>query len=602
MATCKSCNAPIPDGEEYCENCLKEMNGKENESYLDDLLNQIMSSENNQSTPNEQEESKQFDENSFDVQMNSGEAKIQEDFLESAEKTSVDSLLNKESNNDTENNLADDLEADLMKDSQSVSMEEIQEMAMTEFDNEQSKNSSEGPSEGSIKETEVSADEVIEESQEDGLDSLLGDLLQNMDENEKDVVKSGENLEHKADEEDIMELLNSMNDNEDIFAIDEYMNEQEYPSEDETASALSISSDEKNSDLQDVVQNSVSASPESFGASADFGEADIDEELLKLIPEIDSEEASEPVYKAVSKAETKDGKKERKAGKEKNKAENKGILGKLFGNVREVRTEEEIEQLKQEAVRTVNEKEQQEEEKKAKKIQKQEDKKKKQEDAAVAKKAKKAETAKKKAEKERIKKEAKTKKELEIQNLIDEIDENEGRINRVGASIIFCLFAAFAIFVVIGTNIYSYSINIENASYNFDLQRYNEAYKNVYGMEIKDDDLELYEKIMTVMYVNKQLNSYNHYSAMGKYPEALDSLLKGLERYDKYVSLATMLGIKTDLDYVREQILKELNDVYQLSEIEAVAMNGIEEQAEYSVEVYNVVLERMETTLTKEEQ
>jgi hypothetical protein len=91
---------------------------------------------------------------------------------------------------------------------------------------------------------------------------------------------------------------------------------------------------------------------------------------------------------------------------------------------------------------------------------------------------------------------------------------------------------------------------------------------------------------MTVMFVNKQLNSYNNYYSLGKYPEALDSLLKGLKRYDKYIELATMLGIKTDLDYVRTQILAELKNKFDLSEREALKINRINDRKEYSLKIY----------------
>jgi hypothetical protein len=112
-------------------------------------------------------------------------------------------------------------------------------------------------------------------------------------------------------------------------------------------------------------------------------------------------------------------------------------------------------------------------------------------------------------------------------------------------------------------------------------------------MDIKDEDIEIYDKIRTVMYVNKQLNSYNYYNALNQYPQALDSLLKGLSRYEKYIELATMLGIETDLNYVREQILAELKNVFGLSEKEAMKIISNDNQAEYSVKVYDIVLENM---------
>lgn len=190
-------------------------------------------------------------------------------------------------------------------------------------------------------------------------------------------------------------------------------------------------------------------------------------------------------------------------------------------------------------------------------------------------------------------KKVKQKKQKEIIQVIDEIEVEEGRINRLGAFIVFTFFGLLALFLYVGTNLVSYTLSIQNATKYFDNNKYTEAYNEVYGIEFKDEDMELYDKIMTVMFVNKQLNSYNNYYTIGKYPEALDSLLKGLKRYDKYIELATLLGIESDMDYVREQILAELDIVFHISEKEAMKINSFENMSEYSLEVYDVVLENM---------
>ncbi len=200
----------------------------------------------------------------------------------------------------------------------------------------------------------------------------------------------------------------------------------------------------------------------------------------------------------------------------------------------------------------------------------------------------------KKAEKKKAKEEKKKAKESKAAiEIIDEIDEDPGRINRLGATIVFIFFGALAAILILGSNIISYTLNIQHAADYFSKQKYTEAYYEVYGVELKDEDLELYEKIATVMFVNKQLNSYNNYYNIKQYPQALDSLLKGLKRYDKYIELATYLGVDSDLNYVREQILAELNKKYNLTENEAVKINSIANMKDYSLAVYDVVLEKM---------
>ena len=99
----------------------------------------------------------------------------------------------------------------------------------------------------------------------------------------------------------------------------------------------------------------------------------------------------------------------------------------------------------------------------------------------------------------------------------------------------------------------------------------------------------MYDRIMTVMYVQKQLNSYNNYYEMNDKPKALDSLLKGLQRYEKYIDLAVDLEVDTDLDSVRKKILEKINDSFSMSEQEAMEIIQSDSQAEYSKKVYDAV-------------
>ena len=119
----------------------------------------------------------------------------------------------------------------------------------------------------------------------------------------------------------------------------------------------------------------------------------------------------------------------------------------------------------------------------------------------------------------------------------------------------------------------------------------------------------LNDKIMTVMFVNKQLNSYNSYIRLENYEAALHSLLKGLQRYGAYYEQAIPLGVDKDMDFVRTQILKELKKTFDVSEdeaellrsmLESTGVNGVdgfnkplnEEAARlYNVELYEIVKE-----------
>ena len=319
-----------------------------------------------------------------------------------------------------------------------------------------------------------------------------------------------------------------------------------------------------------------------------FSEVMPAEEELSTIPDIDV--MQEDVKEEPAQNDEKKKKKEKKG--KKNADKKPGILKRVFGNIRPERTEEEIAQMKEKVIADAEAKDAEEEEKKRKAAEEKEAKKKKAAEDKAASAKQKQENAKKKAEaakaKKEAKKEAKDKKKQEVQNLIDAIDENEGRINRVGASIVFVFFAAVAVAVIIGTNIYAYSQSIENAQKSFEFKHYNEAYDEIAGLNVKEEDQPFTMKVMVVMYTYKQLNSFNNYYKVGLYPEALDSLLKGLERYDKYSALASVVDVTKDMDAIREEILEKLESVYSLTEEEAMQLVSMKDHAAYTEKVYGI--------------
>ncbi len=181
------------------------------------------------------------------------------------------------------------------------------------------------------------------------------------------------------------------------------------------------------------------------------------------------------------------------------------------------------------------------------------------------------------------KEEKKAKKLEEAKQILEEMKDT--RINRLGATIVFVFFAVCAIVLLSGSEIFGYAISIQSAETNFNkalnnnVKYYTDAYNDIYGLEIKPEDQVLSDKIMTVMFVNKELNSYNSHMVMSDYQAALHSLLLGLYRYGKYYEQAIPLGIDRDMDYVRTQILKELEATFHVSEDEAELLRSLLEAA-----------------------
>lgn len=329
----------------------------------------------------------------------------------------------------------------------------------------------------------------------------------------------------------------------------------------------------------------------------DSSEADSEQDelasLLAGLPGVEDDLPKAPIVEAPTISEEQ---------KKLKKKEKKGFFARIFGNVREDLTPEQLEERKQKALEQF---EKDEEDAVAAKQRKAE---KKAEDAeaAKAKKAEKAEQKKKQAEEKKLqaqkKKEEKDKKEAARRALIEEIEENEGKINKVGASLVFIVFLGVLCFILIGTTIYTYKVSIKQAKSDFERAQkpetedrptwYDSAYQDIAGLDVKEEDQRLYDQIMTVSYINTQLLSYIRYSGMNMEAEAIDSLFKGLRRYETYISVARELGISADLDYLRNELLSELSLTYSIDEARAYEILDIPTQPSYT-QAINEILEQL---------
>ncbi len=244
-----------------------------------------------------------------------------------------------------------------------------------------------------------------------------------------------------------------------------------------------------------------------------------------------------------------------------------GLLKRLFGNVvtdeiaeaelAERAREQEEEAARKEAAEAA--KEEKKAAKAAKAEEKAEAKKAKAEEKELKKAAKEEEKAAKKAEKEAKKAEEDAEAELEV----------TGKLNKVGVSIVVILAAMFLAAEISGTKIFSYRSTIKEATSFFDAGKYTDAYQEILGTDMKKSDQETYDKIVTVMKVQRALNSYENYDNMKYYPDALNALLVGLKKYDENLDTAKSLEVEEDLDSCRDKIVTLLDEEYGLSESQA---------------------------------
>lgn len=615
MAKCRNCGAEIPDGTELCDRCAEKLNtAKNSESYLDSLLSAVMTEE-----PKRREVAFSKREAGSPVSMSekyeAENNEISEAFLDEVPDDVRDEIQGYSIFDDVDEGYADRLLAEDLKDlpffgeepeEESVlNFEQKPEVPVSEaellFAQEPETDEQEEPAEVPDIADIFDMLEQTEAGQADGVE----DLFTYIEDEEPDVPLSEiepveefdkepegvfeEVVEDVSDIEDIFDFLKDEKEEPAVVAEESELLQEMQPQEDflaeEPIMEESVAEEEALTDFGDFADLFTGLGDDEIGLF-NFGEEPqeldaVSGKAKEPVPEIKMDE--EAIPEELLTASDEPGQKKRKKKKEKKKG---GLFHKLFDNVKvdpsKIKpepTKEEIEAKKREA-------------KEAKERSKEE------KEALLA--EKKAQENEIKAEKLRKKKEAKAEKKarkLEEAKLVLEEMEHT-RINRAGASIVFIFFAMIAVVIIVGTSIFSYSLSIRNAQYEFDRDEYTLAYNEIFGLEIKDEDIVLYDRIMTVMYVQKQLNSYYNYYEMEEYPKALDSLLKGLQRYDKYISLAIDLEIESDLDLVRKSILDELAASFYMSEREAMGIIQADSQLKYSEMVYDVA-EKLEAELKK---
>ena len=271
----------------------------------------------------------------------------------------------------------------------------------------------------------------------------------------------------------------------------------------------------------------------------------------------------------------------RKQKKEKKKKTS--LWKRLFGNVitdetaalEEKEREEEEEAFLKKQAALIEKKKQSEADKEEKEKKNQKDKERKQQIKAE----KEAQKAEKKAEKKRLKEEQAAMAETEV----------VGKINPIGATIVFILFATIGVLIMVGVWLLPRRANIKEAENEYANEKYIDAYQTISAVSIKEDEQALYDKIVLCSKLERQIQSYQTNVSMDKKLEALHALLQGLDLYNKKQDEVKALKIQKEFLQMKTQIITYLAQDYSLDEAQANEINAITDEAEYTHRLQDIV-------------
>ena len=271
----------------------------------------------------------------------------------------------------------------------------------------------------------------------------------------------------------------------------------------------------------------------------------------------------------------------RKQKKEKKKKTS--LWKRLFGNVitdetaalEEKEREEDEEAFLKKQAALIEKKKQSEADKEEKEKKNQKDKERKQQIKAE----KEAQKAEKKAEKKRLKEEQAAMAETEV----------VGKINPIGATIVFILFATIGVLIMVGVWLLPRRANIKEAANEYANEKYIDAYQTISAVSIKEDEQALYDKIVLCSKLERQIQSYQTNVSMDKKLEALHALLQGLDLYNKKQDEVKALKIQKEFLQMKTQIITYLAQDYSLDEAQANEINAITDEAEYTHRLQDIV-------------
>ena len=250
------------------------------------------------------------------------------------------------------------------------------------------------------------------------------------------------------------------------------------------------------------------------------------------------------------------------AGEKEEKEEKQGFFAKLFGKKKGEKQEaetDENEQIIKEVEEEIKEEDKKAEEKEKKK------KKKDKKDKKGKKKGKEGEKGQEGEEDQEAedgKKGKKAKKKKEKPPKVKEIAPKEPPLPKKPVILIMLMAASILALVLLSHKVIDYQLKISKADSLFINRNYEEAYENILGVNVKEEDKQLYDRIRVMMKLEAKYKMYLSHIEQNRYDEALNDLIMGVIKYDQYKKNAEELGIQQAFDDELALMEEQLNVVF----------------------------------------
>jgi hypothetical protein len=167
--------------------------------------------------------------------------------------------------------------------------------------------------------------------------------------------------------------------------------------------------------------------------------------------------------------------------------------------------------------------------------------------------------------------------------------DNTPPLPQVPVILVFVMAASILVLVLAGTHLVGYSNSFSDADQAFAEGRYSDAFQAVAGEKVKEKDTDTYEKYRITAMVYAEYEAYESMMNAKVYDMALDSLIRTVQRYDRYLQDAETYGCRGEFDKIASAAETALQQDFGLTAEDARAMYAMSDKETYSREIYKVL-------------
>ncbi|MDD6194019.1 MAG: hypothetical protein PUB19_03855 [Lachnospiraceae bacterium] len=194
----------------------------------------------------------------------------------------------------------------------------------------------------------------------------------------------------------------------------------------------------------------------------------------------------------------------------------------------------------------------------------------------------------KKEKKPKEEKEKKQKAPREKKPKKEKVPDNSPKIPGKLIMVFLALGISVVVLITLGQNALGYRMSLSNARAAYNAGDYFSAYEDLMGVNLKEDDQDLFRKARLLGDLQKRSREYQVLMTKEKYPLVLDSLVIGVARYDENYEEAKSLGIEEEYKTLGETLVQLLSDQFGVSREEAVALYKLNRE-DYSVRIDEII-------------